>query len=61
MPTNRFLNAFLQFTGCIEIIVSVEYVYNSSNGGVFSTGKFADFGFLKKLFWPIDGSFSRIN
>jgi hypothetical protein len=49
MPANRFLNALLQFFGCIEIVVGVEYVYNSSNGGVFSTGKFADFGFLKKL------------
>jgi len=61
MPANRFLNAFLQFIGCIEIVVGVEYVYNSSNGGVFSTGKFADFGFLKKLFWLFDSSFSRIN
>ena len=61
MPANRILNAFLQFIGCIEIVVSVEYVYNSSNGGVFSTGKFADFGFLKKLFWSFDSSFSRNN
>jgi len=61
MPTNRFQNAILRFFGCIEIVVEVKYVYNSSNGGVFSTGKCADFGFLKKLFWSIDGSFSRIN
>jgi len=61
MPTNRFSNSLLRFLGCIEIVVGVEYVCNSSNGGVFSTGKFADFGFLKKLFWPFDSSFSRIN
>jgi len=50
MPTNRFLNVILLFFGCIEIVVRVEYVYNSSNGGVFSTGKFVNFSFMKKLF-----------